>query len=84
LVPKRREGFTEVTNYDRADENQVAYEYARHASHVIGATEFLVESMIGKLCVRQGMEHNAADGGDANETTHYTVIMDPKMGKLCG
>jgi hypothetical protein len=40
----------------------VAYENARHASHAIGATEFLVESMTRKLCVRQ--EHDAADGGD--------------------
>jgi hypothetical protein len=45
----------------------VAYENARHASHAIGATEFLVESMTRKLCVRQEMdlgEHDAADGGD--------------------
>jgi hypothetical protein len=114
---KRREDFIVVTNHDLADENQeVAHENARHTSHTIGATEFLIESMTRKLCVQQawqqkvfrsiGMDpgdHDGTDGEDedfgvsvkkadiidwleawpvTNESTHYTVIMDPKTGKI--
>jgi hypothetical protein len=113
----KRQDFIVVTNHDLADENQeVAHENARHTSHTIGATEFLIESMTRKLCVQQawqqkvfrsiGMDpgdHDGTDGEDedfgvsvkkadiidwleawpvTNESTHYTVIMDPKTGKI--